>query len=130
MMGNRNLEIVWRGWLDAARRKDLDTMAAALEPDVVHEGIVPGWTCRNRDEVLAQARANMGRERRAITRLELTAGPDTVVLNVAGPEFEDIAGVPLDGEVFVVFTLRGDRIAAIRDYRTRGEAFAAAGITA
>jgi len=127
-MGTRNLEVVWRDWLDAIRRGDLDAMAAALEPDVVHEGIVPGWTCRNRDEVLAQARANMRRERREIRRVELTAGPDTVVLNVAGPEFEDIGGVPLDGEIFVVFTLRGERIAAIRDYRTRAEAFAAAGI--
>ena len=66
-MGDTNLEIVWRDWLDAIRRGDLETMARALEPDVVHEGLVRGWTCRDRDEVLAQARADMRRERREIT---------------------------------------------------------------
>jgi hypothetical protein len=54
-------------------------------------------------------------------------GGDCVVLNVAGPEFSEVGGVPLDGEIFVVFTLRDDRIAHIQDYRAPEEAFRAAG---
>jgi hypothetical protein len=127
---NRNLEIVWRDWLEAIRRKDLDALARALDPDVVHEGVVPSLTCHNREEVVAQARATMDRERREIHRLELTAGPDTVVLNVAGPEFSEVGGIPLDGEIFVVFTLRGDQIVRIHDYRSREDAFRAAGLAA
>jgi hypothetical protein len=45
-------------------------------------------------------------------------------VGVAGPRFREIPF--LDGEIFMVFTVRGGRILRIDDYRTRPEAFRAA----
>ena len=40
----------------------------------------------------------------------------------------EVAGEPLEGQIYNVFTLRAGRITRIDDYRRRSEALAAAGI--
>jgi ketosteroid isomerase-like protein len=52
---------------------------------------------------------------------------DRVVLGIRSPGIADVAGEPLEGQLFDVFTFRDGRITRIDDYRRRGEALAAVG---
>jgi ketosteroid isomerase-like protein len=67
---------------------------------------------------------------RSTDAMELVAGDGTVVLGVRSPELTDIGDVPLEGQLFNVFTVRNGRIASIQDYARRGDALAAAGARA
>ena len=126
-----NIEIVFADWLDAMRRGDLDRMGARLAPDAVHQGIRPDLICRNREEVLDNARRRVGRQP-DVEALELVAAGDHVVMSVRAAN----VGVPVDdasaefrGQVCVVFTLREGLIVRIQDYVHRADAFEAAGAT-
>lgn len=57
---------------------------------------------------------------------ELHAARDSVIAGIAGPRFREIPF--LQGEIFMVFTLRDGWILQIDDYRTREEAFRAVGV--
>lgn len=121
-----NIEIVFADWLDAIRRGDLDRMAASLAPDVVHQGVEPGWICRNRQEVLDNARRRVGRTP-DVRAIELVAAGDHVVLSIRA------AGVGVGesrGQASVVFTFREGVIVHIQDYRHRADALATAGASA
>jgi hypothetical protein len=69
-------------------------------------------------------------ERRQIDALEFIRGRDRVIVGVRGPTLMDVAGEPLEGQIFNVFALRDGRIIRIDDYRRRSEALAAASIAA
>jgi ketosteroid isomerase-like protein len=124
-----NIEIIFADWLDAMRRGDLDTMAARLAPDVVHQGIRDEWICRNRDEVLHNVRGRAGRVP-PVEALELVAAGDQVVMSVrapgVGPPVDDASGAPR-GQAVVVFTLRDGLIVRMDDYAQRADALVAAG---
>jgi len=107
----------------ARRRGDLDALEAGLDADVVHQGVLPELVCNGRPAVLDRVRSSLAGER-GIERLELHSAGERVVVGVAGPRFREIPF--LDGEIFMVFTVRGGRILRIDDYRTRPEAFRAA----
>jgi ketosteroid isomerase-like protein len=107
----------------ARRRGDLDAVAAGLDPDVVHQGVLPDLVCNGRPAVLDRVRSSLGGER-SIERLELQSAGEQVVVGVAGPRFREIPF--LDGEIFMVYTVREGRILRIDDYRTRAEALRAA----
>jgi len=51
-------------------------------------------------------------------------------MGARGPSITEVAGEPLGGQIFNVFTLRDGRIVRIDDYRGRTEALAAAGVAA
>jgi SnoaL-like domain len=112
----------------ARRRHDLDAIAAGLDPDVVHQGVLPELVCDGRPAVLENIGWSFDTGDTGIERLELHAAGESVIVGVAGPRFREIPF--LDGEIFMVFTVRGDRILRIDDYRTREEAFRAAGVLA
>jgi ketosteroid isomerase-like protein len=121
-----NLEVVV-AWLDAVRRADMAALEAVLEPDVVWRGLPADAVCRDRGEVLDMLRADELQEGlRSVDALELVAGDDAVVLGVRSPELDAIGDVPLDGQLFNVFTVRNGRIGPIRDYATRAEALRSA----
>jgi hypothetical protein len=61
-----------------------------------------------------------------IERLELMAAGDRAVVGIAGPRFREIPF--LDGEIFIVFTVRDGLIARMDDYRTRQDALNAVGL--
>jgi ketosteroid isomerase-like protein len=125
-----NLEVVV-AWLDAMRRADLACVEELLEPDVVWRGLPDGAVCQNRDDVLDMLRAEQLHEGlRSTDALELVAGDGTVVLGVRSHELTEIGDVPLEGQLFNVFTVRNERIAAIQDYAKRGDALIAAGAEA
>ena len=73
-------------------------------------------------------RANRGGDAAGRAPRVLEAAGDRVLLGIAGPDFDSIGDAPLDGEIYLVFTLREGRIVRIHDYRTRDEARVAAGL--
>jgi hypothetical protein len=128
-----NVEVVFAGWLDAIRRGDLDAMRDALAPDVVHQGVLPEWICRNRDEVVAMAGGRSGSALPAVDALELVEAGGQVVMSVRGPGI----GPPIEGDpeqrsghLSVVITLAGGVITHMQDYERREDALAAAGAEA
>ena len=108
----------------ARRRRDIEAIAAGLDPDVVHQGVLPELVCNGRATVLDRIEASFDGGETGIERLELHAAGDSVVVGIAGPRFREIPF--LDGEIFMVFTVTDGRILRIDDYRTREEAFGAA----
>jgi ketosteroid isomerase-like protein len=121
-MSDASMEIVFDHF-HARRRRDLDAITAGLDPDVVHQGVTPELVCIGRAAVVDRMRASLGNGDSGIERLELHAAGDRVVVGIAGPRFREIPF--LDGEIFMVFTVRDGRILRIDDYRTREEAFRA-----
>lgn len=111
----------------ALRRGDFEAATALLAPDVTWQGLEEDWGCQGPDEVIQTFRWAVA-DRREIDALEFTRGDDHVVLGVRGPTITEVAGEPLEGQIFNVFTLRGGRIVRIDDFRRRDEALAAAGI--
>jgi ketosteroid isomerase-like protein len=126
-IGQENLETVMIDFFGAVRRGDFDAAAALLDPDVAWQGLREEWVCHGREEVIETFRQGL-EERRDIDGLEFTRGGDQVVLGARGPSITEVAGEPLEGQIFNVFTLRDGRIVRIDDYRRRGEALAAAGV--
>lgn len=118
------MEVVF-DYLHARRRRDLEALASLLHPDVVHQGVRPGWVCNGRDEVLARIEQTFPRDAAGIDHIELLDAGQRVVLGLAGPRFDDGSDGPRRGQVFLVFTVRDGRIARIEDHLTREEALRA-----
>ena len=104
----------------ARRRRDLDAIAAGLDPDVVHQGVRPELVCNGRGAVLERIEASFETVDTGVERLELNAAGESVIVGIAGPRFREIPF--LDGEVFMVFSVRDGQILRIDDYRTREQA--------
>jgi ketosteroid isomerase-like protein len=126
-MSDAAMETVF-DYFHARRRGDLQAIEAGLDPDVVHQGVLPELVCKGRPAVVERMAASMGDGDRGIERLELHAAGERVLVAVAGPRFREIPF--LDGEIFMVFTMRDRRILRIDDYRTREEAFRAVEVRA
>jgi hypothetical protein len=114
------------GWLDAARRRDAESMAAALAPDIVWQGVRPDFVCHGPDEVV-ETFVGASSANQEIDSLELVGGARQVVLGVRSPEVA-IDDVETRGEIYNVFTIEGCRITRIEDHLDRDAALAAAGI--
>jgi ketosteroid isomerase-like protein len=125
-----NLEIIFRDWLDALRRGDLETISARLAPDVVHGGVRPELTCSGREAVLTRIRRLVAQPPE-VTALELLEIGDQVMVSVRAPTI----GVPADehagprGQAIIVFTLRDETIVRMQDYLTRTAALNAVNVT-
>jgi len=126
-IGQENLETVMIDFFGALRGSDFDAAAALLDPDVAWQGLRDEWVCHGRDEVLETFRSGL-EQRREIDGLEFTRADDQVVFGARGPSITEVAGEPLGGQIFNVFTLRDGRIVRIDDYRGRSEALEAAGV--
>ena len=128
-MTRSNIEVVFEH-LNARRTRDLAKLELQLDPDVVHQGVLPELVCHNRDEVLANVQRGFDRDDFGVERLELIDAGDHVVIGLAGPRFREVPWAPLNGQIYVVYTLRGGRIVRMHDYLTRAEAMTAAGAEA
>jgi hypothetical protein len=124
-----NLEFVF-DHLHARRLRDIALLKSQLDPDVVHQGVLPELVCHNRDEVLVNIQRGFARDDFGIDRLELIDAGERVVVGLAGPRFSEVPWAPLNGQIYVVYTLRGGRIVRMDDYLSRTEAMAAAGARA
>jgi hypothetical protein len=124
-----NLEFVF-DHLNARRSRDLARLESQLDPHVVHQGVLPELVCNNREEVLHNVQRGFSRDDFGVDRLELIDAGERVVVGLAGPRFRDVPWAPLNGQIYVVYTIRDGRIAAMEDFLTRTEALAAAGAAA
>jgi ketosteroid isomerase-like protein len=104
---------------DAIERGGFDEWAAALAPDVVWVGVLPGQLCRSREEVLATFRAALEAGRTAWPEI-VTERDDTLVVD---PHVEP----PPDRNpgLHQVLTVRDDLIVELRDYSDRAAALTA-----
>ena len=109
----------------ARRRRDIEAIATGLDADVIHQGVLPELVCNGRRDVLDRIEASFDSLDTGVERLEFNAAGESIVVGIAGPRFREIPF--LDGEIFMVFTLRDRLILRIDDYRTRDEAFGAVG---
>ena len=124
-MKRHNIEFLW-GWFDALRRRDTESMAAALDPDIVWQGVRPELVCHGPEEVIA-AVVTAYDANQEIDSLELFGGDKQIVLGARGPDIA-VDDVETSGEIYNVFTIEGRRITRIADYLDRDAALAAAGI--
>ncbi len=122
-MSDAALQVVFDHFY-ARRQRDIEAVAVGLDPDIVHQGVLPSLGCNGREAVVERVAASINEEDRGIERLEFLAAGDQVIVAIAGPRFREIPF--LDGEIFMLFTLRDGRIARIDDFRTRGDALLAA----
>lgn len=123
-----NIEVVF-DHLHARRMRDLALLESQLDPAVVHQGVLPDLVCNNRDEVLANVQRGFARDDFGVDRLELIDAGDRVVVGLAGPRFSEVPWAPLNGQIYVVYTLQEGRIIRMDDYLSRTEALAAVGVT-
>jgi hypothetical protein len=110
----------------ARRRRDLEAIATGLDPEVIHQGVLPELVCNGRGAVLDRIDASFDSLDTGVERLEFNTAGESVVVGIAGPRFREIPF--LDGEIFMLFRVTDGRIMRIDDYRTREEAFEAARI--
>lgn len=125
-MKRHNIEFLW-AWFDALRRRDTETMAAALDPDVIWQGIHQGLICNGPKDVVAGFTSGYDANQE-IDSLELLGGERRIVLGVHAPDLGEIDDVEIGSEIYNVFTIENDKITRIEDYLNRDEAVAAAGI--
>jgi ketosteroid isomerase-like protein len=123
-----NLEIIFHH-LNARRSRDLARLESQFDPRVVHQGVLPKLVCNNRQEVLENVQRRFSRDDFGVDRLELIDAGDRVLVGLAGPRFREVPWAPLNGQIYVVYTIRGGRIVRMEDFLTRAEAMAAAGGT-
>ena len=64
-----------------------------------------------------------------IDALELIPAPTHVVLGARRAGLEEVAGVPLHGEIYNVFSITDGTVTRIEDYAERADALTAAGLT-
>jgi ketosteroid isomerase-like protein len=121
-----NIEFMW-AWFDALRRRDTETMAAALAPDVVWQGVREGLICNGPAEVVETYVSGYDASQE-IDSLELLGGERHIVLGVRAADLGEVGGVEIGSELYNVFTIEDDRITRIEDYLRRDEALAAAGL--
>jgi hypothetical protein len=123
-----NIELVF-DHLHARRMRDITLLESQLDADVVHQGVLPELVCNNRDEVLDNVQRGFAHDDFGVDRLELIDAGERVVVGLAGPRFSEVPWAPLNGQIYVVYTLRDGRIVRMDDYLSRAEAMAAAGAT-
>jgi limonene-1,2-epoxide hydrolase len=121
-----NVELVL-DWIDALRRRDIDSIAERFHPDVAWEDVAGGLACEGREQVLAWLRAARAQPTQ-VDALELLADADHAVLGVRNHARQELAGVQLDGQLFTVFTVREGEIVHLRDHAHRAEALSDAGL--
>jgi hypothetical protein len=101
-----NIEFLW-GWFDALRRRDTESMAAALAPDVIWQGVRPDLVCHGPDEVIA-AFVTAYDANQEIDSLEVIGGEERIVLGARSPDLA-IDQVETSGEIYNVFTIEGSK---------------------
>jgi ketosteroid isomerase-like protein len=122
-MKRHTVEFLW-AWFDALRRRDTETMLAALHPDVVWQGVREDLVCHGPREVIDAFLAGYDASQE-IDSLELFGSDRRIVLGVHGPGLGEIADGTLDDQIYNVFTTDQGKITRIEDYRDRDQAQAA-----
>jgi ketosteroid isomerase-like protein len=121
-----HIKTILADWLDALRRHDLATVERRMAPDIFWQGVREDFACANRDEAMEMLREQQCEEH-GVEALELIATEEKVVLGVRSAQLQEVGGVPLEGQIFQVFSLRDGVIVRVDEYERRGDALVAAG---
>ena len=121
------LAVVLETLVDGWRRKDLSSTERLLHEQVIWNGLRADLVCHGRQEVMETLRSQLEGDI-GIERLELMQGPDAVVMGFGGPRIQEVAGVPLGGQIYQVLYFDSDRIVRMQDFTTRQDALRAAGV--
>ena len=121
-----NIKVILFDWLDALRRHDFDAIERRMAPDVFWQGIREELVCEEREQAMEMLR-DQQREEHGVEALELVATEEKVMLGVRSTQLREVGGVPLEGQIFQIFTLRDDIIVRVDEYERRGDALVAAG---
>ena len=121
VLRNDNIDLVVSGWIKPRRDLDLDAIERALHPDAVWQSLQPGVACTGRTEVIDHVRSSDGWHIN-LTGIELQSAGDLVMLGLHSADLTSMAGVRIDGQVYVVFTIADGVIVRIHECRTREEA--------
>lgn len=113
-MAHEPMQVVF-ALLDARRRRDLGAVSALLDPDVVHRGVTEELICHGREQVLQNVRGSFEADHDGIDHLELVGAGDRVVLGLAGPRFRAVPWAPLEGQLFIVHTVRDGLVVHMQD---------------
>lgn len=124
--GMTNLEIILIGFLGGLSRGDRAALQAVFAADVHWLGVRDDWVCHGRAEVV-DTLVGAFEHVRPVEAVEIVDAGDHVVMGVRSPRLDTIGDEPLGGQIYNVFTLEDGKITRVQDYRSRAEAFAAAG---
>jgi ketosteroid isomerase-like protein len=120
---HERLRLLQQG-LDAWRRGDLAAVEAMFDPAATWHATEPGeWDCRNRGDIVhvLRERFEQGFARADVEVID-ARGDSAVMVSypsrIGGDEWPDL--------IATVFSFEANKIVAMRDYRTREEALAAA----
>ena len=124
--GMTNLEVILIGFLGGLSRGDRAALQAVFTADVHWRGVREDWACHGPAEVV-DTLLSAFEHVRPVDALEFVQAGDHVVMGVRSPRLDTIGDEPFGGQIYNVFTLQDAKITRVQDYRSRAEAFAAAG---
>lgn len=119
------LALVVGAWSEVFTAGRLERLVELLDEDVQWDGVLPGMHCHDRAEVL-QMLGRLATRPPRVTRVEAEEFDDNVAVSVTGPDFAETDALAAGTPRSLVFTFSGDRVARMRSFATRDEAFAAA----
>jgi len=125
--------LVREAWA-AYARGDLDGLLEHIDPDLTWTFLDPSQpdpepaTCHGRDQLRTALRGQAARGLTAQIE-EITAHGDRVLVVLHSPGLDRFRAWAADDRNYLVATVSGDRVTALRACRDRAEARAAAGLT-
>jgi uncharacterized protein len=132
-MSQENVEFVRRGW-EAYERGDLSAALATLSPDLITYVAppIPVAGTYHGPEGLLQLTLDWagGFDELVVTAEEYIDAGDQVVVRVRHRASDAESGVPVETDIWYVFTIRAGKSVRAGVFNDRNEAFEAAGLRA
>jgi ketosteroid isomerase-like protein len=129
-MSEETVEIV-RGGFDAFQEGNLSRMLDLMADDLVTYRADPDGATYHGKEGFLQATADWTEDfsEWSVIPEEFVDAGDCVLVRVRQMARGEASGIPVEGEFWFVFEMRGKRVAKWSFYIRRGEAFEAAGLS-
>jgi hypothetical protein len=127
-MKRTNIEFMI-GWLDALWRDDLAALKAALEPEIVWQGLREDWSCHGAESVV-DTFAGERDARAEIDAIELIGADHHAILHARGAGLTAVEDLPLPDGIYNLFTIEDGKVTRIDDFDEREKALTAAGLAA
>jgi ketosteroid isomerase-like protein len=128
-MSQENVEIV-RSAFAAFEEGDLTAILDSAADDLITHRVEPDNAIYHGKEGFLQGTADWieGFEDWTVTPREFIDGGDSVVVRVHQTARGEKSGVPVEGDIWFVFEIRGSKIARLSFHMREGEALEAAGL--
>jgi ketosteroid isomerase-like protein len=128
-MSQENVELV-RGGFDAFQEGDLSGMLDLMADDLVTYRADPDGATYHGKEGFLQATADWTEDfsEWSVIPQEFIDAGDRVLVRVRQMARGEASGIPVEGDFWFVFEMRGKRVAKWSFYIRRGEALEAAGL--